>query len=125
MGDGVHSVSDWKQWRRMQAWRLGKRGWQQRDIAVALEVSEGAVSRWLAAARRGGKAALRSRPRPGGLSKLSPSQKRLIPEFLSHGAEAYGFRGELWTTARVATVIEEEFRVSYHRGTSPDCQKNF
>ena len=41
---------------------------------------------------------------------------RLIPDFLSHGSEAYGFRGELWTTARVAKVIEEEFGVSYHRG---------
>lgn len=116
MGDGVHSVSDWKQWRRLQAWRLSKRGWKQRDIAVALEVSEGAVSQWLAAARGGGKAALRSRPRLGGQSKLTTSQRRLIPDFLSHGAEAYGFRGELWTTARVAKVIEEEFRVSYHPG---------
>jgi transposase len=35
---------------------------------------------------------------------------------LSHGSEAYGFRGELWTTARVAKVIEEEFGVSYHKG---------
>jgi transposase len=100
----------------MQAWRLSKRGWKQRDIAVALEVSEGAVSRWLAAARHGGKTALRSRPRPGGRSKLTPAQRRLIPDFLSHGAEAYGFRGELWTTARVGKVIEEEFHVSYHPG---------
>jgi transposase len=41
---------------------------------------------------------------------------RLIPDFLGHGAEAYGFRGEVWTCARVAKVIEEEFGVSYHRG---------
>jgi DDE superfamily endonuclease len=31
----------------------------------------------------------------------------MIPELLSHGAEAYGFRGEFWTCTRVATVIWE------------------
>jgi transposase len=40
---------------------------------------------------------------------------RLVPDFLSHGAEAYGFRGEVWTCARVAKVFEEEFGVSYHK----------
>ena len=39
----------------------------------------------------------------------------MIPDFLAHGAEAYGFRGEVWTCARVAQVIEEEFSVSYHK----------
>jgi len=38
-----------------------------------------------------------------------------IPELLSHGAEAYGFRGQLWTCARVRAVIGEEFGVSYHK----------
>lgn len=116
MRDGINNVSDWKQWRRMQAWRLSKQSWKQRAIAIALEVSEGAVSRWLDAARHGGKAALRSRPRPGGQSKLTSAQRRLIPDFLGHGAEAYGFRGEVWTTARVAKVIAEEFAISYSKG---------
>jgi hypothetical protein len=39
----------------------------------------------------------------------------LIPEFLWHGPEAYGFRGEVWTCARVAEVIKEEFGVDYHK----------
>ena len=38
-----------------------------------------------------------------------------MPDCLSHGAEAYGFRGELWTCSRVAAVIKEEFGVSYHK----------
>ena len=116
MRNTIHNISDWKQWRRTQAWKLSKQGWKQRDIAMALGVSEGAVSRWFVVARLGGRAALRSRPHPGGPTKLMPSQLRLIPDFLGHGAEAYGFRGEVWTTARVAKVIEEEFDVSYHRG---------
>jgi transposase len=108
--------TDWREWRRMRAWRLKQLGWKQRDIAAALGVSGAAVSQWLAKARDDGPVALLSRPSPGPPPKLEPAQVRLIPDFLSHGAEAYGFRGEVWTCARVAKVIEEEFGVSYHKG---------
>jgi transposase len=99
----------------MRALDLARQGWNQRDIAVALDASEGAVSRWLAAARRGGPEALRSHPGPGPSAKLTPEQFRLIPDFLWHGAEAYGFRGDVWTCERVAGVIGEEFGVSYSK----------
>ena len=39
----------------------------------------------------------------------------MIPEFLWHGPEAYGFRGQVWTCARIAQVIKEEFGVCYHK----------
>src|SRR5215213_8886407 len=35
-------------------------------------------------------------------------------ELKERGAEAYGFRGEVWTCARVAEVIRTEFGVLYH-----------
>lgn len=95
---------------------LKQQGWYQRDIADALGVSEDTVSRWLTRAREGGARALRTRPRPGHPPKLSGAQKRLIPEFLWHGAEAYGFRGDVWTCARIARVLREEFGVRYHKG---------
>jgi len=95
--------------------QLKQRGWYQRDIAEALGVSEVTVSRWLARARDGGAEALRAHPAPGHPPKLTPAQKRLIPDFLWHGPEAYGFRGEVWTCARIGKVIEEEFGVSYHK----------
>jgi transposase len=99
----------------MRALDLAQRGWTQRDIAVALDASEGAVSRWLAAARRGGSQALRSHPAPGRAAKLTAEQFRLIPDFLWHGAESYGFRGDVWTCERVAGVLYEEFGASYSR----------
>jgi transposase len=37
-----------------------------------------------------------------------------LPELLARGAPSYGFRGEVWTCERVATVIRKEFGVSYH-----------
>jgi transposase len=94
---------------------LKQQGWFQRSIAEALGVSEVTVSRWLARARQGGPEALRSHPSPGHPALLSPDQRRLIPEFLWHGPEAYGFRGEVWTCARVAKGIEEEFGFTYHK----------
>jgi transposase len=46
---------------------------------------------------------------------LSSAQRHLIPDFPWHGPEAYGFRGRLWTCARVAPVIKEELGVHYHK----------
>ena len=102
---------DWKEWRRMRAVKLKREGWSQREIAEALGVSDPAVSHWLAVAGRDGVEALRSRPAAGRVPRLTAEQERLIPEFLWHGPEAYGFRGRVWTCARIALVIEEEFGV--------------
>src|SRR4051794_22179718 len=104
------------EWRRYRALDLKQRGWIQRDIAEALDVSEVALSGWLARARDGGHESLRSRPAPGRPPRLSPAQRRSIPELLRHGPEAYGSRGQVWTCARVARVIEVEFGVRYHKG---------
>jgi transposase len=108
--------ADGLEWRRFRALHLRRQGWSRRDIAEALGVSPVSVSRWFARARDGGPDALRAHPSPGPPPKLSAAQKRLIPEFLWHGAEAYGFRGQVWTCARIAQVIEEEFGVRYHKG---------
>jgi transposase len=100
----------------MRALELKQQGWKQRDIATALDTSEAAVSQWLAAARSGGPDALLSHTsRRGAIPKLAPEQVRLIPDFLWHGPEAYGFRGDVWTWGRVVDVIAEEFGVSYSK----------
>lgn len=109
------NTDDRRTWRRLRALSLQQGGWYQRDIADAFGVSEVSVSRWMARARRDGPAALLARPSPGHPPKLSAAQKNLIPEFLWHGPEAYGFRGEVWTCARIAEVIGEEVGVRYHK----------
>lgn len=106
---------DWRECRRLRALHLKQHDWYQCDIAEALGVSNESVSRWLARARRSGIRALFARPIPGRPPKLTVTQKRQIPEFLWHGPEAYGFRGRVWTCARIARVIEEEFGVRYHK----------
>lgn len=102
-----------KEWRRLQAQHLKEAGWKQRDIAVALDVTEGAVSQWMSAARQGSSVALQSHLAHGRHPKLTAEQKWLLPDFLWHGAEAYGFRGDVWNCARVAQVLKWECGIAY------------
>jgi transposase len=88
-------------------------GLSQRDIAFVLDVSEASVSEWITAARRESPDGLRSTAHLGRPTKLTEEQQQLIPDFLWHGAEAYGFRGEVWTGPRVRKVLAEEFGVWY------------
>ena len=106
---------DWKEQRRMQALELKYQHWKQSDIATALGVSKGAVSQWINLARTSGSAALWAQPHTGRPAELTLAQKRLLPDVLSHGAEAYGFQGEVWTCSRVAQVIEQEWQVCSHK----------
>ncbi len=108
------SPQNWKEGRRLQAWQLKQRGWSQRQIAAALGASEGAVSHWMTRARKGGPEALRHRPSPGAPRRLSCEQLARLPDLLHRGAEAYGFRGAVWTRSRIAVVIRLEFGVTYH-----------
>src|SRR3954470_16379795 len=115
MGTADFIPGDWREWRRLRALQLERQGWRQRAIAEALGVREETVCRWLARAVSHGPQSLRAHPAPGRPPRLSSRQKGLIPEFLWHGAEAYGFSGEVWTCARVASVIQEELGVLYHK----------
>jgi transposase len=115
MSTASFELEDWFEGRRMRAFELSQQGWRPVRIAEALGVSRAAASQWLERARRGGADALRARPRLGASARLTQGQRALIPEVLSHGAEAYGFRGAVWTCDRVATVIAREFGVRYHK----------
>src|SRR6266545_1995753 len=107
---------DVREWRRLHALHLREHGWRRLDVAEAMDVTERSVNRWTTVARTSGPQGLRLAPIPGRPPGLSPQQRQLIPEFLWHGAEAYGFRGSVWTCGRIAKVIEEEFGVAYDKG---------
>jgi len=104
-----------REWRRFRALQLHELGWGEVVIAQALGVNKGTVSRWLTIAETKGAEALHSHPSAGCPPKLTDNQVARIPEFLWHGAEAYGFRGDVWTCARIAQVIRWEFGVCYHK----------
>ena len=111
----VHpSPNNWQEARRWLAFELKAQGHSQREIAAVLQVSEAAVSKWMKAVRDQGEVGLHARPRPGAPPRLTALELRQVPEFLSQGAETYGFKGQVWTCARVAKVIGQEFGMTYH-----------
>jgi transposase len=100
----------------LQAWHLKQLGWKQRDIATALGASEAAVSRWVVGARNGGPGELQAKPPPGRPRRLTDDDCEKLKALLTEGALAHGWPNELWTTARVARVIEKQFGIKYHPG---------
>jgi transposase len=116
----TNRARDWREVRRRRAWDLKQQGWKQRDIAAALGVTEGAVSQWLKQAREYGAESLAARKATGRPPRLTSAQRQRIPALLAKGAEAYGFRGNLWTRRRVAVVLLRTFGVNHspqHVGT--------
>ncbi len=104
---------DWREARRVRAWELKQKGWKQKDIGEALGVSKGAVSQWFKKASTEGVEGLRKRKGGGPKPRLSAEQMNQLPTLLSQGAEHFGFRGDVWTRARVASVIQQTFGVTY------------
>jgi len=109
-------LPSWREWRRRRAWELQQQGWTQQHIAQALAVTQGAVSQWLQQARLQGVTALRDHPAPGAPPLLTSDERALLGALLLEGAEACGFRRDVWTSKRVTQLIKEQFGVTYHPG---------
>jgi transposase len=108
-------ATDWREGRRLRVLELKERGWKQTQIADALGVSEGAVSQWMKRTREEGAEGLRHKPPPGATPRFSEEERTELAELLApHDAQAYGFRGKVWTCERVAELIDREFGVRYH-----------
>jgi transposase len=111
----AYQPRDWAEGRRLRALELFRQGWRARRIAEALGVSEAAVSQWLKRERdEGGKRALRTRPKSGRPSRLSPDQFLALEKLLEQNPTHFGFTGSFWTGKRVAVVIRRTFGVTYH-----------
>ena len=106
--------NDWRERRRLRAFELHQQGWKQKDIADKLDVTPGAVSQWIKQGQKDGPQALKKRTACGAPRKLSWVQRAQLPRLLSRGAQSFGFGEEVWTCARIAQVIEQEFGVVYH-----------
>ena len=101
--------------RRWRAIDLLKTGLTISGVARRLGCSHSSVILWRDAVRRKGAAALKAKPAPGRPARLSSAQVKRLPTLLLRGALAWGYSTDLWTTDRIAKVIEREFRVRFHR----------
>jgi transposase len=99
--------------RRQRAVALLRQGERTTVVAHFLGVHRTSVFRWRQAADVG-LDALAARPHPHRPPQLTDAQLHRLEELLLQGAGAHGWPNELWTTARVAQVIQRHFRIAYH-----------
>jgi len=85
------------------------------EIGRRMGCHASSVLRWRNALRSGGADALKAKPASGRPSRLTARQKSRLVCFLAQGAMAHGYRTELWTTQRIAALIERRLGVKYHR----------
>lgn len=71
------------------------------------------VMRWRDAWQEGGDAALKVVSASGRPRKLTNAQLKRLVKLLLRGPLKHGYATDLWTTARVAEVIERAFGVHY------------
>ena len=101
--------------RRRRALALLDSGCSLNEVGRRIGCNASSVMRWRETRRRGGEKALRVRYSPGRPPKLGLNQRKRLVRLLLRGALAHGYRTNLWTTARMAEVIQREFGVQYHR----------
>jgi transposase len=113
---GVRRDFDALERRRFEALRLLRQGLNQSEAARRVRVVRQSVARWAALERQGGERALRQAGRAGRKPRLTPRQKARLEQHLLAGPERRGYETSLWTSERVAELIEREFGVRYHPG---------
>lgn len=101
--------------RRRQALRLVDEGYSLNEVGRMVGSAASSVMRWRDARQRGGEKALKVRFSTGRPASLSEAQRRRLVKRLLKGAIANGFGTELWTSARVARLIQQRYRVRFHR----------
>jgi transposase len=101
--------------RRRRAMALLDQGNSPAEVARRVGCHPSSVIRWRDAKKRGGDAALQAKPAGGRPAKLTAEQKEKLVRCLLEGPLAHGYRTDLWTTRRVAQLVERKFGVRYHR----------
>lgn len=100
--------------------KLSKLGVNQSVLADATELSQGRISQIL----ESDQAELSEGNYHGAPCKLDSGQIKKLKTYLDEGAESQGFEGKIWTADRVRLLIEEKFKVGYHKNHIPRLLRN-
>ena len=100
--------------RRMKAVKLFDQGLSQAEVARTVCVHRQSVSRWHKAWQDHGAHSLKKAGRAGRKPRLTDENFRQLERALKEGPESHDFGTLLWTTRRVATVIQRLTGVQYH-----------
>jgi len=117
--------------RRRRALNLLDKGLSLNEVARRVDCAPSSVMRWRNRRRKEKERVYEVRVSPGRPPRLDVRQKRKLARMLLKGAMAHGYQTELWTTSRIAEVIERTFGVRYDRdhvgrilrGMDFSCQK--
>ena len=90
-------------------------GFSAAEVAEFLGINSGTVRRWVEAYRRQGPGGLQARPAAGRPPKLTRTQEKIALRWLQDSPTEHGFDTELWTAARLASLIVEEFGIELNR----------
>src|SRR5262252_7624582 len=110
---GVRRDFDALEQRRMEAARLLHKGYSQSEVARRVGAHRQSVSQWARQLQQGGRRGLKKAGRAGRKPRLGPQDLRGIERGLRRGPQALGYETNLWTSSRVAHLIEQECGVRY------------
>jgi transposase len=100
--------------RRLQGARLLEEGVSQAEVARQVGVTRQSVHQWVKVMEAQGEKGLARVP-TGRKPRLNTVQLGQLGELLKAGPQAHGYATALWTTERIARLIQREFGVRYHR----------
>jgi len=102
--------------RRKNAVKMVLDGATKSEVARSVGVSLTSVKNWCRTYLEGGEKldALDAMKHTGRKSRMSGRQLDRLGNMLLKGAEHYGYEVDLWTTERIAALIEEKFKIRYH-----------
>lgn len=86
-------------------------GFSSDEVADFLGVDARSVRRWTRAFRREGWSGLAAQMPCGRPAKLTRTQEKIVLRWLSDPATAFGFATELWSAARIAELIRQEWGI--------------
>jgi transposase len=100
--------------RRLQGARMLEEGVSQTKVAREIGVTRQSVHQWAKVMEAQGAKGL-VRVRTGRKPRLNAVQLEQLGERLKAGPQAHGYSTALWTTERIARLIQRQFGVRYHR----------
>ena len=113
---GVKRDFDQLEQRRLKAAKLFDQGLTQAEVSRQLDVHRQSVSRWYKAWEDQGRKGLKKAGRAGRKPRLQVDQLEALNRGLKEGPEVLGYGTGLWTTWRVADLIERQTGLKFHPG---------
>ena len=107
------------EWRRGRAVLGYIEGRRVVDLAVALDVTRGAVNRWLQWYEALGIEGLVTATPPGASPKLTAAQREELGVLVAAGPLAAGYPSGVWTGPMIGDLIARRFAVRYHKHHVP------